>query len=174
MVADRRVELGPGLHLADHVLGAAVTLDGGVCYGVNKDSKNIDLALDAVKILSSPAVLTHLVVDTGSVPANTLVDTSGIDSPGLKQIMGWLATRAVPTTHANSSAAELDEWSVPLTMELDADPEVALFQMCAASPLGPHDRQRLLCAGDPGQRAEQLVSLLDDLVSDMRSRLAGA
>ena len=24
--------------------------------------------------------------------------------------MGWLATRAVPTTHANSSAAELDEW----------------------------------------------------------------
>jgi multiple sugar transport system substrate-binding protein len=24
--------------------------------------------------------------------------------------MGWLATRAVPTTHANASAPELDEW----------------------------------------------------------------
>jgi raffinose/stachyose/melibiose transport system substrate-binding protein len=96
---------------ADQHEGApGVPLDGGVGYGVNKDSPNIDLAIDAVKILASPEVLTHLVVDTGSVPANTLVDTSGIDSPGLKQIMGWLATRAVPTTHANSSAAELDEW----------------------------------------------------------------
>jgi Lon protease-like protein len=71
-------------------------------------------------------------------------------------------------------AAELDEWSVPLTMELDVDPQVALYQMCAASPLGPHDRQRLLCAGDCGQRAEELVALLDELVSDMRRRLAGA
>ena len=30
------------------------------------------------------------------MPANTEVNTSGINSPGLKQIMGWLATRAVP------------------------------------------------------------------------------
>jgi raffinose/stachyose/melibiose transport system substrate-binding protein len=96
---------------ADQHEGApGVPLDGGVGYGVNKDSANIDLAVDAVRILASPEVLSHLVNDTGSVPANTLVDTSGIDSPGLKQIMGWLATRAVPTTHANSSAAELDEW----------------------------------------------------------------
>jgi maltose-binding protein MalE len=87
-----------------------VPLDGGVGYGVNKDSPNIALALDAVKILASSEVLSNLVNDSGVVPANTEVDTSGIDSPGLKQIMGWLATRAVPTTHANSSAAELDEW----------------------------------------------------------------
>ncbi|MEO9230689.1 MAG: ABC transporter substrate-binding protein [Devosia sp.] len=96
---------------ADQHEGApGVPLDGGVGYGVNKDSPNIALALDAVKTLTSPEVLSYLVNDTGSVPANTLVDTSGIDSPGLKQIMGWLATRAVPTTHANASAAELDEW----------------------------------------------------------------
>jgi len=96
---------------ADQHEGApGVPLDGGVGYGVNKDSPNIDLAVDAVRILASPEVLSYLVNDTGSVPANTEVDTSGIDSPGLKLIMGWLATRAVPTTHANSSAAELDEW----------------------------------------------------------------
>lgn len=96
---------------ADQHEGApGVPLDGGVGYGVNKDSPNIDLAVDAVRILASPEVLSYLVNDTGSVPANTEVNTSGIDSPGLKQIMGWLATRAVPTTHANSSAAELDEW----------------------------------------------------------------
>jgi multiple sugar transport system substrate-binding protein len=87
-----------------------VPLDGGVGYGVNKDSPHIDLALDAVKTLVSPEVLSVLVNDAGIVPANTTVDTSSIDSPGLKQIMGWLATRAVPTTHANASAPELDEW----------------------------------------------------------------
>ena len=85
-------------------------LDGGVGYGVNKDSPHIDLALEAVKTLVSPEVLAVLVNDSGVVPGNTTLDVSGIDSPGLKQIMGWLATRAVPTTHANASAAELDEW----------------------------------------------------------------
>jgi Lon protease-like protein len=86
------------------------------------------------------------------------------------------AKHAAITPHFRTAlalAAELDEWSVPLTMELDADPEVALYQMCAASPLGPHDRQHLLCAGDAGQRADHLLALLDELVSDMRSRLAG-
>ena len=93
-----------------HEGAPGVPLDGGVGYGVNKDSAHVDLALDAIKTLLSPEVLSVLVNDAGVVPANTTVDTSGIDSPGLKQIMGWLATRAVPTTHANSSAAELDEW----------------------------------------------------------------
>ena len=91
---------------------------------MNKDSPNIDLALDAVKILASPEVLSYLVNDSGVVPANTEVDTSGIDSPGLKQIMGWLATRAVPTTHANSSAAELDEWHRQSQLLLNGDTTV--------------------------------------------------
>lgn len=110
---------------ADQHEGApGVPLDGGVGYGVNKDSPNIDLAADAVKILASPEVLSYLVNDSGVVPANTLVDTSGIDSPGLKQIMGWLATRAVPTTHANSSAAELDEWHRQSQLLLNGDTTV--------------------------------------------------
>ena len=116
-----RARLFPG----GFVAGApGVPLDGGVGYGVNKDSPNIDLAVDAVKILASPEVLANLVNDSGVVPANTLVDTSGIDSPGLKQIMGWLATRAVPTTHANSSAAELDEWHRQSQLLLNGDTTV--------------------------------------------------
>ena len=96
---------------ADQHEGApGVPLDGGVGYAVNKDSQHIDLALEAIKALVSPEVLSVLVNDAGIVPANTTVDVSSIPSPGLKQIMGWLATRAVPTTHANASAAELDEW----------------------------------------------------------------
>ncbi len=96
---------------ADQHGGApGVPLDGGVGYAVNKDSQHIDLALEAIKTLVSPEVLSVLVNDAGIVPANTTVDVSSIPSPGLKQIMGWLATRAVATTHANASAAELDEW----------------------------------------------------------------
>jgi len=93
-----------------HEGAPGVPLDGGVGYAVNKDSQHIDLALEAIKTLVSPEVLSVLVNDAGIVPANTTVDVSSIPSPGLKQIMGWLATRAVPTTHANASAAELDEW----------------------------------------------------------------
>jgi raffinose/stachyose/melibiose transport system substrate-binding protein len=100
----------PTVAADQHAGEPGVPLDGGVGYGVNKDSQHIDLALEAVKTLLSPEVLSVLVNDAGIVPANTAVDVSGIDSPGLKQIMGWLATRAVPTTHANASAAELDEW----------------------------------------------------------------
>jgi Lon protease-like protein len=70
-------------------------------------------------------------------------------------------------------AGELDEWSVPATMELDTDPVIGLYQMCAASPLGPFDRQRLLCAPSPGERALELDRLLTDLVDVLRDRLAG-
>jgi len=100
----------PTVAADQHAGEPGVPLDGGVGYGVNKDSQHIDLALEAVKTLTSPEVLSVLVNDAGIVPANTAVDVSAIPSPGLKQIMGWLATRAVPTTHANASAAELDEW----------------------------------------------------------------
>ncbi len=71
-------------------------------------------------------------------------------------------------------AGELDEWSVPATMELDPDPLVALYQMCAASPLGPFDRQRLLCAASAHERAIELDRMLDDLTAVLRDRLGGS
>lgn len=101
-----------------------VPLDGGVGYAVNKDSPNVDLALDAVRILASPETLSYLVNDTGTLAANTKVDTSGIDSPALKQIVAWLATRSVPTAHANASAAELDEWHRQSQQLLNGDVSV--------------------------------------------------
>jgi Lon protease-like protein len=71
-------------------------------------------------------------------------------------------------------AGELDEWSVPATMELDPEPLVALYQMCAASPLGPFDRQRLLAAETCHERAADLEVLLDDLTVVLRDRLGGS
>ncbi|MEO8245153.1 MAG: hypothetical protein ABI832_22965 [bacterium] len=72
----------------------------------------------------SPEVLSVLVNDAGIVPANTEVDFSAIDSPGLKQIMGLLATSAVPTTNANASADELDEWHRQSQLLLNGDTSV--------------------------------------------------
>ena len=95
--------------------------------------------------------------------------------PALPPTLGEVVDRLTPTFRtALALGSELDEWAVPLTMELDADPEVALYQMCAASPIGPHDRQQLLCAPEAASRAEQLGHLLEDAVAVMRERLAGA
>jgi hypothetical protein len=68
-------------------------------------------------------------------------------------------------------AGELDEWSVPLTIELDDDPALALYQMCAASPIGAFDRHRLLCADGVERRADLLGELLDDATVMLRARL---
>ena len=86
-----------------------VPIAGGVAYAVNKASKNLNLALAAAEALASNAPIQTFVNDAGIVPANTAVDLGGLKSPGIKRIQGWLATNGVPTAHANSSAAELEE-----------------------------------------------------------------
>ena len=83
-------------------------------------------------------------------------------------------TRELVLWTAGALAGERDEWAVPATMELDTDPVVGLYQMCAASPLGPFDRQRLLCAATPEERALELDRLLAELVDVLRDRLGGS
>jgi len=69
-------------------------------------------------------------------------------------------------------AAEADEWSVPLTIELSEDPVMAGYQMSAVSPFGSFDRQRLLAASHPLERCEVLLELLGEAETDFRARLA--
>jgi len=69
-------------------------------------------------------------------------------------------------------AAELDEWSVPFAVELSDDPTVALYQMCAAAPLGAFDRQALLCCPDTEALAAHLSTLLADAHDVLLQRLA--
>ncbi|HEX4865382.1 MAG TPA: LON peptidase substrate-binding domain-containing protein [Acidimicrobiales bacterium] len=63
-------------------------------------------------------------------------------------------------------AAELAE--VPVLPELSPDPMVALWQLCAAVPVGPFDRQRLLASRSIDER----LNLLDQLARDAASLLA--
>jgi raffinose/stachyose/melibiose transport system substrate-binding protein len=95
---------------ADKKEGApALPIAGGIGYGVNKNSKNVDLAVALVEAFDAPSAIKALVEYAGVVPANTAVDTSTLPFGSLKSITGWLKTAGVPTAHANSSAAELEE-----------------------------------------------------------------
>ncbi|MBP0651015.1 hypothetical protein J8J40_28585, partial [Mycobacterium tuberculosis] len=76
---------------ADKKPGApALPFAGGIGYGVNKNSKNLDLAVALVETLAAPGPIQSLVKDAGVVPANPAADTSSLASPSIKQIAAWL------------------------------------------------------------------------------------
>ena len=71
-------------------------------------------------------------------------------------------------------AAELGVAGVaPATVDLDPDPAVAAWQLCAVAPLGPVDRQRLLEAEGAGGRLELLAGLAADAAELFAHRLSG-
>lgn len=55
--------------------------------------------------------------------------------------------------------------------ELSNEPAVASWQLCQAVPIGPFDRQRLLSAGDFGERLDLLVDLAREVSSLLELRL---
>ena len=68
--------------------------------------------------------------------------------------------------------AELDEPGAPATIELDTDPAVRLWQMCAIAPVGPVDDLLLLRAPTAAGRLRALVELLDDEAMVLSHRLS--
>ena len=71
-----------------------VPISGGIGYGVNKASPNVELAIEFAKVLASPEPMQIFFNDAGAIAANTKVDTAGITSPAAKAILGWLASIA--------------------------------------------------------------------------------
>jgi ATP-dependent Lon protease len=63
--------------------------------------------------------------------------------------------------------------SHPATFPLDKDPVTALWQLCAAAPVGPVDRQELLETDEPGQRANRLAQLAAAAAEVLAYRLEG-
>jgi Lon protease-like protein len=57
---------------------------------------------------------------------------------------------------------ELGDLRGGIDVEIADDPVVASHQLCAAAPVGPADRQRLLCAAGPAAR----LTLLEELVTE--------
>jgi Lon protease-like protein len=67
------------------------------------------------------------------------------------------AERAV--RRALALQAELDEPAAPATVELDADPERAAFELASYAPLGPADKQRILASSSWDERIAMLTEM---------------
>jgi uncharacterized protein len=71
-------------------------------------------------------------------------------------------------------AAELGVAGVaPATVDLDPDPAVAAWQLCAVAPLGPVDRQQLLEVEGTGERLELLAGMAAEAATLFAHRLSG-
>jgi Lon protease-like protein len=69
-------------------------------------------------------------------------------------------------------AIELGDDAGDPAQELSEDPELASFQLAALAPLGPADRQALLCAPNVSSRLSLLSSILIDVEAALTFRLA--
>lgn len=93
------------------------------------------------------------------------------DPPSDASLAAAVADLFEPFRTVLALAAELDEWSVPLTIELSEDPVLATYQMAAVSPFGPLDRYRLLGAPTGHDRATMLSTMFDDSAELLRAQL---
>lgn len=79
---------------------------------------------------------------------------------------------AVLLRRASALLSELGQPAPPLAVDLSDDPLVAGYQATALAPLGPADRQALLCAPTLGDRMTMLRDLLTDHIELLEARLA--
>jgi len=83
---------------------------GGIGYAVTRFSGNQELAIEFAKSLASAANMQVFFESAGAIPANTKVDTSGLDSPSAKTILSLLSCCGAGMAHNNMSTAEVEEW----------------------------------------------------------------
>jgi uncharacterized protein len=69
-------------------------------------------------------------------------------------------------------SAELGDPAVPATVQLDADPKVASWQLLAIAPVGSFDQQRLLEIDDHRDRLLNLAALAEESATVLAQRLA--
>jgi raffinose/stachyose/melibiose transport system substrate-binding protein len=84
-------------------------LAGGIGYGVTKFSPNQDLAVALAKSFADTPAMQVFFEAAGAIPSDTAVDTSKVESPSAKVILGALSNGA-PLAHHNTSTAETEEW----------------------------------------------------------------
>ncbi len=96
-----------------------------------------------------------------------------VDDDPTDELLHQVRALEAPFRTVLALASELDEWSVPLTIELSEDPILASYQMSAVSPFGSFDRQQLLAAETATARVDLLGELLADADLVLRARLGG-
>jgi Lon protease-like protein len=101
-------------------------------------------------------------------------EVTHLDDPAWQEDHGELLRAAeTEVRRALAYASELGEPAVPATFELAGDPAVAMWQLAAASPLGPADKQRLLELERHRERLVALADLVRDQAEVLAYRLSG-
>ncbi|SFR34989.1 multiple sugar transport system substrate-binding protein [Yoonia tamlensis] len=89
---------------------ANLPFTGGIGWAVSASSENQEAAQDLVKILTDPTREAIFAFDTGALPANPDVDTSGLSSPTLTHILGLMTAQPAGMAHSVMNPAVLEEW----------------------------------------------------------------
>jgi len=76
---------------------------------VTKGSPNQYLAIALAKSFADPPAMQVFFEAAAAIPSDTAVDTSKVESPSAKVILGALSNGA-PLAHNNTSTAETEEW----------------------------------------------------------------
>ncbi|HET9071316.1 MAG TPA: LON peptidase substrate-binding domain-containing protein [Acidimicrobiales bacterium] len=87
---------------------------------------------------------------------------------------GLLVATERRVRRALALAAEAGEPGVPVTFELDDDPVEAAWQLTALTPVGAHDRQRLLELDAHADRLRLAAGLVEEVAQLLARRLGGA
>jgi ABC-type glycerol-3-phosphate transport system substrate-binding protein len=111
---------------------ARLPFTGGIGWAVPSTTDQPDLALDLVRILADAERQAIFALDTGALPANTAVDTSGLTSPALVKILDLMASVPAGMPHSILTPAVLEEWKrqsqLLLNGETDADAAIAAME----------------------------------------------
>ena len=103
-----------------------------------------------------------------------LVETVPEDPGEVVAELDRLARAGKEVRRSLALAAELGVPGVAAaTVDLDPDPAVAAWQLCAVTPIGPVDRQRLLETEGAGARLELLAVLAQEAAELFAHRLSG-
>lgn len=89
---------------------ARLPFAGGIGWAVSANTDEPDLARSLVEMLASPESQAIFAVDTGALPANTAVDTSGLTSPTLATVLEIMTEAPAGMPHAMLEPAVLEEW----------------------------------------------------------------
>lgn len=110
---------------------ARLPFTGGIGWAVPSTTDQPELARDLVRILADAERQAIFALDTGSLPANTAVDASGLTSPALEQLLGLIAAVPAGMPHSILNPAVLEEWKrqSQLLLNGETDAESAIARM---------------------------------------------
>ncbi len=103
---------------------ARLPFAGGIGWAASNQSAHPELALSLVEILADAERQAIFAVDTGALPANLAVDTSGLSSPALAEALALMAAAPGGMPHSILAPSVLEEWKRQSQLLLNGETDV--------------------------------------------------